>query len=137
MTKKSIAMRDEYGDIDFKKDANVDPNNQSEEYRYIEQQRLGVAQLTINPSIIPGIVWIELGAGVRARQRLLDVTSIVAKEKKSIHDPVRYHAVGIAGAHAKLLGAFFGGMQYKFYFLKFPKTQPHEQEVNITFGVSI
>lgn len=135
-TKKPVAMRDEYGDIDFQKDANVDPNAQSEEYRYKEEQRLATAKLSIAPMVTK---WLSVmaSAGVRARQRLIDVENKATGEVKKIEDPIRYHAVAGAGFKARLLRAFTAHAEYNFYFLKFPETEPHEQEVVVGFGVSI
>ena len=135
-TKKSVAVRDEYGDIDFQKDANVDPANQEAEIRYKEQQRLGVAKLVLQPMLTSWLT-IKASAGVRARQRLIDVEDKTKAASTHIKDPIRYNAVAGAGVSARLLKAFTAHAEYNFYFLKFPKTQPHEQEALIGFGVSI
>ncbi len=135
-TKKSIAMRDEYGDIDFQKDANVDVSNSDAPYRYKEEQRLANVQLTVAPRLFGGL-WIKAGAGVRARQRLITITDDTAGTSQSIKDPIRYSPSAVAGIGINLLGAFSASMEYKFYFPKFPKTEPHEQEVLVTAGVQI
>ncbi len=135
-TRKAVAMRDEYGDIDFTKDANVDPSSQDATYKYSEEQRLAQAKLSIQPRL-GNILRLNLGAGVRARERFVDVTDSVAGTKKSIHDPVRYNALASAGFNARLLKAFTATVEYNFYFLKFPKTEPHEQEALIGFGFQL
>lgn len=136
VTRKSVAMRDEYGDIDFQKDANVDPNNQDATYKMSEQQNLARAEIMIQP-IFFNFLWAKAGVGVRARQRLVTVTDSIKNESTKIKDPIRYAAVGTVGLGARLLRAFSAHAEYKFYFLKFPKTQPHEQEALIGFGVTI
>lgn len=135
-TRKAVAMRDEYGDIDFSKDANVDPNAQDATYKYSEEQRLAQAKLAIQPRI-GNMFRLNLAAGVRARERFVNVTDNIKGTKSSIHDPIRYHAVATAGFNARLLKAFTATVEYNFYFLKFPKTEPHEQEALIGFGFQI
>ncbi|MEN9809150.1 MAG: hypothetical protein RLZZ488_717 [Pseudomonadota bacterium] len=135
-TRKAVAMRDEYGDIDFAKDANVDPNAQDATYKYSEEQRLAQAKLAIQPRI-GNMFRLNLAAGVRARERLVNVTDNIKGTKSTINDPIRYHAVATAGFNARLLKAFTATVEYNFYFLKFPKTEPHEQEALIGFGFQI
>jgi hypothetical protein len=136
-SKKSVAMRDEYGDIDFAKDANVDMSNSDATYRYKEEQRVGNVQLTIAPQLVKRLLWVKVGAGVRARQRLISITDELAGTSKSITDPIRYSPAAVAGVGTNLLGAISASIEYKFYFPKFPKTEPHEQEVLMSVGMSI
>ena len=135
-TRKASAMRDEYGDIDFTKDANVDTTAQNATYTYNEEQRVGQVMLSMQPSL-GKILRVKIGAGVRARERFLNVTDKATETKTSIHDPIRYNAVASAGFNARLLKAFSATAEYNFYFLKFPKTEPHEQEVLIGFGFQL
>jgi hypothetical protein len=116
-TKKAVAMRDEFGDIDFQKDANVNPDDQNATYRYQESQKVGTAKLVFSPRLF-SFVWLN-------------------GTKQVIDDPIRYHAIGSAGLGFRLLRAFTGSIEYSFYFLKFPELEPHEQEVAVSFGVSI
>lgn len=135
-TKKAVAMRDEFGDIDFQKDVNVNPADQNASYRYQESQKLGTAKLVFSPRLL-SFVWLNVGAGVRARKRDITVTDTAAGTKHRIDDPIRYHATGSAGLGFRLLRAFSGSIEYSFYFLKFPELEPHEQEVAVSFGVSL
>lgn len=134
--KKASAMRDEYNDINFQKDLNVDPSNGGY-YRYQEEQRIAKVQLVISP-INTRILTVKAGAGVRARQRLIKVTDKVDPTKNAkVTDPIRYHATAMGAVEARLLRAFKANIQYNFYFIKFPKTQPHEQEVSVGFGAEL
>jgi hypothetical protein len=135
-TRKASAMRDEYGDIDFTKDANVDTTAQNATYTYNEEQRVGQVMLSMQPSL-GKILKVKIGAGVRVRERFLNVTDKATETKTSIHDPIRYNAVASAGFNARLFKAFSATAEYNFYFLKFPKTEPHEQEVLIGFGFQL
>lgn len=135
-TRKAVAMRDEYGDIDFAKDANVDTSAQDATYKYSEEQRVGQAKLTIQPRL-GNILRLNIGAGVRARERFVNVTDNAAGTTKAIHDPIRYNAMATAGFNARILRAFTANVEYNFYFLKFPKTEPHEQEALIGFGFQL
>lgn len=135
-TKKSVALRDEFGEIDFEKDANVDPAQQDAEYRYQESQKLGVAKLMFRPRLF-SMVWLNAGAGVRARKRDVVITQKPEGVEEKIDDPIKYHAVASAGVGFRLLRSFTGSIDYDFYFLKFPEKEPHEQEVTVSFGVSI
>lgn len=135
-TKKSVALRDEFGEINFEEDANVDPSQQDAEYRYQESQQLGVAKLMFRPRLFR-MVWLNAGAGVRARKRDVVITQKPDGVEEKIDDPVKYHAVASAGVGFRLLRSFRGSIDYDFYFMKFPETEPHEQEVTVSFGVSI
>ncbi|MBM3383440.1 MAG: hypothetical protein FJY29_13540 [Betaproteobacteria bacterium] len=135
-TRKASAMRDEYGDIDFTKDANVDTSAQDATYKYNEEQRVGQVLVAIQPKL-GKILQAKIAAGVRARERFLKVTDKATDKETSIHDPIRYNAVASAGFQARLLKAFSATAEYNFYFLKFPKTEPHEQEVLIGFGFQL
>lgn len=135
-TRKTVAMRDEYGDIDFTTDANVDPNAQDATYKYSEEQRVGQAKLTMQPRL-GNFLRLNIGAGVRARERFVNVTDNATNTKTSIHDPIRYNAMATAGFNARLLKAFTATVEYNFYFLKFPKTEPHEQEALVGFGFQL
>ncbi|MEY4065793.1 MAG: hypothetical protein RIR26_2001 [Pseudomonadota bacterium] len=135
-TRKASAMRDEYGDIDFAKDANVDTSAQDATYKYNEEQRQAQVMLSMQPSL-GKLLKVKLGAGVRARERFLNITDNTAGTKTSLHDPIRYNAVASAGFQARLLKAFTATAEYNFYFLKFPKTEPHEQEALIGFGFQL
>jgi hypothetical protein len=135
-TKKSVALRDEFGEIDFEKDANVDPNQQDAEYRYQESQKLGVAKLMFKPRLF-SVLWLNVGGGVRARKRDVVITQKPDGTEEKIDDPIKYHAVASAGLGFRLLRSFTGSIEYDFYFMKFPETEPHEQEVTVSFGVSI
>jgi hypothetical protein len=135
-TRKASAMRDEYGDIDFTKDANVDTSAQDATYKYSEEQRLAQVMLSMQPSL-GKMLKVKLGAGVRARERFLKITDNAAGTQTDLHDPIRYNAVASAGFQARLLRALSATAEYNFYFLKFPKTEPHEQEVLIGFGFQL
>ncbi len=135
-TKKSVALRDEFDEINFEEDANVDTNDPDAEYRYQESQKLGVAKFVFRPRLFR-MVWLNLGAGVRARKRDLTITEKPNGTKETIDDPIKFHAVAAAGVGFRLLGSFTGSIDYDFYFIKFPETEPHEQEVTVSFGVEI
>lgn len=135
-TKKLVAMRDEYGDIDFQSDLNVSPGDQNATFRYQEEQRLGQAKLVLRP-LYTSFLWLNVGAGVQARQRLITSTDKATGVSTKTTDKIRYQALASAGLGYKILRAFTGKIEYTFYFTKFPKTQPHEQEVAVNFGVEI
>jgi hypothetical protein len=135
-TKKQSAVRDEFKEIDFEKDLNLDTTDPKHEYRYQEEQRLGTAKLLITPRL-GRYLWLKVGGGVRARQRLINLTDKENNQKVSIKDPIRYHAVATAGAGVRLFSSVSAQAEYNFTFIKFPKTEPHEQEVLVGFGISI
>lgn len=135
-TKKAVAMRDEFGEIDFEKDANVNPADQDAEYRYQEKQYLGVAKILFSPTLT-NMLRLHAGGGVRARQREVEITDKVANTSEKVKDPIRYHAVASAGFTFRPMQRVFFSMMYNFYFIKFPDTEPHEQEATIGFGVNL
>lgn len=133
VTKKAVATRDEYGEIDFQKDLDTSPSH-TNDYRLQETQYLGKAVLNVHP-LTTKILTVKVGAGVRARQRLIKVTdSVVTENSKEVTTPITYNAVAEASLQARLLKAFSANIKYSFVFIKFPETQPHEQEVSIGFG---
>lgn len=135
-SKKAAKLRDEYGDIDFQKDLNVDPAA-GFDYRYQEEQRLAKVQLVIQP-IVTRVLTVKAAAGVRARQRIIKVTDkSEAPASKSVTDGPRYQPTAMAGVNVRLFRAFSANIQYDFYFMKFPKTEPHEQEVSVGFGAQL
>jgi hypothetical protein len=135
-TKKVTGLRDEFKEINIVEDLNLNPDNQNAEYRYQEEQRVASAKLLLTPRL-GRFLWLKAGGGVRARQRLISVTDKATDTKQTIQDPIRYHAVATAGAGVKLFRAMSAHAEYNFYFIKFPDTEPHEQEVLVGFGVSI
>jgi hypothetical protein len=76
-------------------------------------------------------------AGVRARQRIIKSENKLTGEVKNVNDPIRFHPTATAGGSIKLGGMARLSVDYSFYFLKFPETNPHEQEVTIGMGVSL
>jgi hypothetical protein len=138
-TRKSKTMRDEFGEIKLE-DSNLDLQ-QDGEYKYKEEQRLATAKFLFSPRI-GQMLTLKAGAGVRARQRLLSLSEPEKEDgspgiQQNIKDPIRYHALASAGLSIRLLKAFSFGAEYNFYFMKFPKIEPHEQEVAISAGVQI
>lgn len=135
-TKKVSGLRDEFKEINIVEDLNLNPDDQRAEYRYQEEQRLASAKLLLTPRL-GKFLWLKAGGGVRARQRLISVTDKATDTKQNIEDPIRYHAVATAGAGVRLFRAMSAHAEYNFYFIQFPETEPHEQEVLVGFGVSI
>lgn len=132
-TKSSGAMRDEFGEIDFKKDI---VGTSSADFNYQEEQRMATAKVGLYPSI-GKLIGVKVEAGVRARQRIIKSENKLTGDTKNINDPIRFHPTATAGGSIKLGGMAKFMIDYSFYFLKFPETNPHEQEVTIGMGVSI
>jgi|GEM_PF-648559 len=136
-TKKVSAIRDEFDEINIRKDFNLDTENQTADFRYQEEQRLANAKILLQPRL-GQVLTLKAGAGVRARQRIITISDKLDPTKSTKKtDPIRYHALATAGAAVRLFGAASAHAEYNFYFIKFPETEPHEQEVLIGFGVSI
>jgi hypothetical protein len=133
-TKKAAAMRDEFEEIDFNKDLGI--GTSTADFIYEEEQRMGTVKLGLYPGI-GKLLNLKAEAGVRARQRLIKSENKLTGEVKEVNDPIRFHPTASAGIAVKLGGMAQFMVDYSFYFLKFPETNPHEQEVSIGMGVAL
>lgn len=141
-TQKTDEVRDEYGEIDYEKDANMDTSNPLNEMKIVETQNNAKASLIFDPSF--WIFFLRAKAGVTARQRIVD-TDLTAFDDAGVGTTTRTSVtVGPKyGAHSGVgLGIKFGAKvyavaEYGFEHYNFPEVEPFERELTVSFGLSI
>ena len=132
-TKKTQAAKDEYGQIDYQKDLNMSVDDPTQEIKITETQRNGKASLIIDPSF--SIFMLRAKVGITATQRTLEseVTG-AAKVTKTFGPTYKPHS-GF-GAGVRLSPRMYFMAEYNFLHYQFPKIQPFERELAVTYSVS-
>jgi hypothetical protein len=123
---------DQFGQIDFEKDLNT--RTTGRETKLLETQNKAKVGLDINPSF--WIFIVRTTVGVAATQRLVKAyeDDVLLKDIKP--DPT-YKPFAGAGLGVRLGPKMFALAQYNFNFYMFPKKEPFEREVNISYGISL
>ena len=133
-TSKTSQAVDDYGEIDYKKDLNMDTGTPDKEVKITETQRKGTATLVVDPSF--SIFILRGKAGVVATQRLLK-KDVTGETSTSYTSPISYKPIVGAGAGVKFGPKMYFIADYSLYLYKFPEKSPFEREVTVTYGVSI
>ena len=133
-TEKTSVAKDEYDQIDYETDLNMDTSNPESELKTTETQNRAKASLIIDPSF--SIFILRAKAGVTATQRHFEAQQDGGTPTKFTSDPVYTPHLG-AGAGVKLGRMAFFIAEYTFELYKFPKTEPFEREVSVSFGVNL
>ena len=133
-TTKTQNAVDEFDEIDYEKDLNMSTNDPESEVKTIEIQRKGRASLLIDPSF--SIFVLRAKAGVQATQRLFSLKQ-EGQEEQKYTSPITYKPVAGVGAGIKFGARMFFMAEYGFFFYKFPKTEPFEREVTVSYTVSL
>jgi hypothetical protein len=124
---------DDYGEIDFAKDLNMDTENPDKEVTIKETQRKGSAALVIDPSF--SLFILRAKAGVIATQRLFSKQAD-GEEAVNFESPITYKPTCGAGAGMKLGRAMYVLAEYNIFLYKFPETSPFEREVSVSYGIN-
>ncbi|MEI8025503.1 MAG: hypothetical protein WCI18_04060 [Pseudomonadota bacterium] len=123
---------DQFGQIDFEKD--LDTRTSGKETKLLETQNKAKVGLDINPSF--WIFIVRTTVGVAATQRLVKAYEEDVLLKSLNPDPI-YKPFAGAGLGVRLGPKMFALAQYNFNFYMFPKKEPFEREVNISYGISL
>lgn len=141
-TQKTDEVKDEYGEIDFKADTNMDTSNPLNEAKITETQNNAKATLIFDPSF--WIFFVRAKAGVTAVQRLVDteITSFDAAgapttTKTQLTVGPRYGAHSGVGLGVKFSSSFYAVAEYGFEHYRFPEVEPFERELTVSFAVSL
>jgi hypothetical protein len=133
-TSKTSQAVDEYGEIDFEKDLDMDTSDPEKEVKITETQNKATATLALDPSF--WIFMLRAKAGVVATQRKFSKESEgIAPVKYT--SPIKYKPICGAGAGLKLGPKMFFMAEYNLFLYKFPEKQPFEREVVVSYGVSL
>lgn len=123
---------DQFGQIDFEKD--LDTRTSGKETKLLETQNKAKVGLDINPSF--WIFIVRTTVGVAATQRLVKTYEEDVLLKNLNPEPT-YKPFAGAGLGVRLGPKMFALAQYNFNFYMFPKKEPFEREVNISYGISL
>jgi hypothetical protein len=133
-TQKTQAAKDEYGQIDYQKDLNMSVDDPSQEIKITETQRNAKASLIIDPSF--SIFMLRAKIGVTATQRIL-ASQVTGQEKLTQTFGPTYNPHSGFGAGIRLSPTMYFMAEYNFLHYKFPKIEPFEREVAVTYSVSL
>jgi hypothetical protein len=133
-TQKTQDAKDEYGDIDYQKDLNLSTDAPDTELKITETQRNGKVSLVFDPSF--SIFILRAKAGVTATQRILE-TEETGKDKMTLTAPPTYKPHSGFGVGIRFSPSMYAMAEYNFLHYKFPKVQPFEREVAVSFALSI
>lgn len=133
-TTKTQNVVDEYEEINFDKDLDMNTGDPDKEQRIKETQKVGRAMVVIDPSF--SVFVLRAKAGVQATQREFS-REATGEAKTQFVGPITYKPVAGAGAGIKFTPRTFFLAEYSLFFYKFPNTKIFEREVSVSFGVSI
>lgn len=132
-TKVSQAV-DDYEEIDYEKDLNMDTSDPDAEVKMTERQKKGTATLVLDPSF--SIFVLRAKAGVVATQRETEKEQ-TGSPKTTYISPISYKPTVGGGAGLKFGPRTYFIAEYSLFLYKFPEKAPFEREVTVTFGVSL
>lgn len=132
-TTKTQDAVDSYGQIDYQKDLNMSTSDPETTAKITETQRNAKASLVIDPSF--SILILRAKAGVTATQRII-TTEIEGQDPLTKTFGPTYKPHSGVGVGVRLSPSMYFMAEYNFLHYKFPKIQPFEREVAVTYGVS-
>ncbi len=133
-TEKTQAAKDEYGEIDYQKDLNMSTDNPDNEIKITETQRNARLTMSIDPSF--WIFILRAKAGVVAKQRIL-VTEETGKEKKTLNAGPTYKPTSGFGFGVRFTPTMYAMAEYNMYHYAFPKPEPFEREVAVSYSIEM
>jgi hypothetical protein len=133
-TSKTSQAVDEYGEIDYEKDLDMDTSDPDKEVKITETQNKATATLALDPSF--WIFMLRAKAGVVATQRKFSKES-EGTAAVSYTSPITYKPTCGAGAGIKLGPKMYFMAEYNLFLYKFPDKEPFEREVVVSYGLSI
>ncbi len=132
-TQKTSQVADEYGEIDYEKDLNMDTSDPENLIKITETQRRARLSLIVDPSF--SIFILRAKVGVTAQQRLID-TEATGQEKQSVvHGPTYKPHSGV-GAGIRFTPRMYAMAEYSAYHYKFPEIEPFERELTVSYSIS-
>lgn len=132
-TSKTSQVVDEYGEIDFEKDLDMNTSTPDKEVKITETQKKASAVLAVDPGF--WIFILRAKAGVVATQREFSKESEGDVPVK-FTSPIKYKPTCGAGAGVRLGPKMFFMAEYSLFLYKFPDKEPFEREVSVSYGVS-
>ncbi len=133
-TSKVSQAVDDYEEIDYENDLNMDTSDPDSAVKITERQKKGTATLVLDPSF--SIFILRAKAGVVATQRETEKEQTGSAPTKYI-SPISYKPTLGGGAGIKFGPSMYFIAEYSFFLYKFPEKSPFEREVTVTYGVSL
>ncbi len=133
-TSKTSQAVDEYGEVDFASDLDMDTSNPDKEVTITEVQKKGTATLVIDPSF--SVFLLRAKAGMVATQREF-TKAAVGEPTVTEKTPVTYKPTVGFGAGIKLSPKMYFMAEYSLFLYKYPEKTPFEREVTVSYGLSI
>lgn len=133
-THKTSEAVDEYGEVDFSRDFNMDTSDPENSMKLTETQRVAKFSLILDPSF--SIFIARLKVGVTARQRIIEKEETGRTAEKLTEDPTYKPNSGV-GLGIRFTPKMYFMAEYELYHYKFPKAEPFERELSVSYNVSI
>lgn len=133
-THKTATAVDEYGEIDYSKDFNMDTSNPENSMSLTETQRVAKFSLILDPSF--SIFILRLKVGVTARQRIIEKSEAGRPDEKLTEDPTYKPNSGV-GVGIRFTPRMYFMAEYEMYHYKFPKAEPFERELSVSYNISL
>ncbi len=136
---KAYRATDEFGEIDYEKDLNVDKSNKDLLLKVNEERRM--ARAALKAQIGLGYYFTAFAkVGAQAMQRIVKVKYTDEKYADKAPDPlttpIEYDPYAGAGFRVRLTHRVQAGATYDFFFYKFPKYEPFTREVGVFVRVN-
>lgn len=132
-TQKASTVVDEYEEIDYEKDLNMDPAESAADVKITEVQRRAQASIVFDPSFF--IFILRARAGILAMQRTVTVEQ--GGTKTETIPPITYKPTAGVGAGIKIGATMSAMAEYNFFFYKYPKKVPFEREVLVSYSFNL
>ena len=133
-TQQTNTIVDEYDEVDFASDFNMDTSDPANEVKLTETQRIGKFSLLIDPSF--SIFIMRAKVGVTARQRIIEKVE-TGRENEKLEAPITYKPHSGLGVGLKFGPKMYFMAEYELYHYAAPKLEPFERELSVSYNVSI
>jgi len=133
-TQKVQDAKDEYGEIDYAKDLNMSTDAPDNDVKITETQRNARLNVSINPSF--WIFILKAQIGVTATQRII-TTEEAGKDGLTKTFGPTYKPNSGFGFGVRFTPSMYAMAEYNMYHYAFPKLEPFEREVALSYSVEL
>jgi hypothetical protein len=133
-TTKVQDAADEYGQINFQKDLNMSTDDPNTSLKITETQKDARFSVTLDPSF--SIFILRARAGVQATERIIK-SEPAGQPSTTITTGPTYKPVSGFGFGIRPSPSMYFMAEYNMYHYAFPKLEPFEREVAVTYAVSL
>lgn len=133
-TEQLNELVDEYDEIDYSNDLDIANRSTTDLITRKETQRNAKLTLSVNPSF--SIFIFKVKIGVTARQRIIE-SEIEGIKQPTITKGPTYKPHSGVGVGVRLSPGSYFMVEYGAYHYKFPKIEPFERELTVSYSVRI